>query len=60
MFMDRRELKNALTLYKIKSKEFRLARLILFTIPIFLFIVDLMGVCTQVFNYNDQLKSKHI
>lgn len=55
MFMDRRELKNALTLYKIKSKEFRLARLILFTIPIFLFIVDLMGVCTQVFNYNDQI-----
>ena len=55
MFMDRRELKNALTLYKIKSKELRLSRLILFTIPIFLFIIDLLGVCTQVFNFNDQI-----
>ncbi|MEG2017281.1 MAG: hypothetical protein RR844_03660 [Clostridium sp.] len=55
MFMDRRELKNALNLYKIINKETRLNKIILFAIPLFLFIVDFMGVWTQVFNYNDQI-----
>lgn len=55
MFMDRRELKNAISLYKIYNKETRLNRLIIFAIPLFLFVIDFMGVWTQVFNYNDQI-----
>lgn len=55
MFMDRRELKNALGLYKIRNREARLSHFILYAIPIFLFVLDLFGVFTQVFSAVDQV-----
>ena len=55
MFMDRRELKNALGLYKIRNREARLSHFILCAIPIFLFVLDLFGVFTQVFSTVDQV-----
>lgn len=55
MFMDRRELKNAVELYKIRNREARLSHFILYAIPIFLFVLDLFGVFTQVFYYTDQV-----
>lgn len=52
MFMDNKQLKNAIELYKIRKRESRLSIFILMAIPTFLFVLDFFGVITQVLNYN--------
>ncbi len=53
MFMDNKQLKNSIELYKIRCRESRTSILILMAIPTFLFFLDFFVVITQVSNYND-------
>lgn len=55
MFINKKEFQNSLKLYKIKSQEERIPRLILLAFPLLFFVADLIGVLTKFFKYNDQI-----
>ena len=54
MFMDRKELKNALTLLKIRKKEMKVSLFFSFYV-IFLLLVNSFAVCTIIFNNNSNI-----
>lgn len=49
MFINKKDLQNTLSLYRIRSQENKGPMLILIGLPVFLFTIDLIGVITRIF-----------